>query len=197
MGEGARRAHRDDLPRLTELCRAALAQVATSRGGTLLAEQHDRPEPLEQTLAEALEDPGGTIWVGTLDDQIVGYSMGRTKTLPGGTDLGVVEELFVEPGARGVGVGEALMGAMLAWFADRGCAGVDTVALPGDRLSKNFFESSGFKARLIVMHRALPSDRPPGPTSSLGRPPGPTSSLGRPPGPTSSLGRPPGPTSDP
>jgi GNAT superfamily N-acetyltransferase len=118
---------------------------------------------VEQTLARTLDDPGWTVWVGTVDDQIVGYATGRTETLPGGTDLGVVEELFVEPGARGVGVGEALMGALLAWFVDRGCAGVDTVALPGDRLTKNFFESNGFKARLLVMHRALASDRPPGP----------------------------------
>jgi GNAT superfamily N-acetyltransferase len=162
MREGARRAHRDDLPRLTELCQSARAQLAARRGGALLAEHHGRPEPLEQALAQTLEDPGRTTWVGTVDDQIVGYATGRTETLPGGTHLGVVDELFVETGARGVGVGEALMGALLAWFVDRGCAGVDTVALPGDRLSKNFFESSGFKARLIVMHRDLSSGRLPG-----------------------------------
>jgi GNAT superfamily N-acetyltransferase len=185
MREGARRAHRDDLPRLTELCRAALAQLTASRGGALLAEQQGRPEPVDQTLAETLEDRGRTAWVGTVDDQIVGYATGRTETLPGGTDLGVVEELFVEPGARGVGVGEALMGALLAWFVDRGCAGVDTVALPGDRLSKNFFESSGFKARLIVMHRSLSSDPPPGSAASSGPPPGRDASSGRSPGPAS------------
>jgi GNAT superfamily N-acetyltransferase len=155
MREGARRAHRDDLPRLAELYRAALAQLTSRRGGPLLAERHGRPEPVEQTLSRSLDDPGRTAWVGTLDDEIVGYAAGRTETLPGGAELGVVEELFVEPGARGVGVGEALIGALLAWFADRGCVGVDTVALPGDRLSKNFFESSGFKARLLVMHRDL------------------------------------------
>ncbi|HMC05356.1 MAG TPA: GNAT family N-acetyltransferase [Actinomycetota bacterium] len=156
MREGARRAHPDDLPRLAELYRAALAHLGAGRGGALLAEHHGRPEPVEQHLARTLEDSGRTARVGTLDDQIVGFASGRTETLPGGTVLGVVEELFVEPGARGVGVGEALMDALLAWFAERGCAGVDTVALPGDRLSKNFFESSGFKARLIVMHRELP-----------------------------------------
>jgi GNAT superfamily N-acetyltransferase len=162
MREGARRADRDDLPRLAELCRTAVDQLSAGRGGALLLEHHGRPEPVEQALARILEDRDAAAWVGTVDDQIVGYATARTETLPSGTELGVVEELFVEPGARGVGVGEALMGALMAWFVDRGCAGVDTVALPGDRLSKNFFESSGFKARLIVMHRALPSDRPPG-----------------------------------
>jgi GNAT superfamily N-acetyltransferase len=164
MREGARRADRDDLPRLAELYRTALAQLSAGRGGPLLAEHHGRLEPVEQALAQTLEDRDRMAWVGTVDDQIVGYATGRTETLAGGTELGVVEELFVEPGARGVGVGEALMGALLAWFVDRGCAGVDTVALPGDRLSKNFFESSGFKARLIVMHRTLSSDGRPAPT---------------------------------
>jgi len=157
MGEGARRANRADLPRLAELRRDALAQLSAGRGGSLLAEQHGRPEPVEQTLARMLDDPDRAVWVGTLDDQTVGYATGRTATLSGGTDLGVVEELFVEPDARGVGVGESLISALVAWFVDQGCAGVDTVALPGDRLTKNFFESSGFKARLIVMHRELRS----------------------------------------
>jgi GNAT superfamily N-acetyltransferase len=160
MREAARRADRDDLPRLAELCRAALAQLSAGRGGALLAEHHGRPEPVEQSLARTLEDRDAAAWVGTVDDQTVGYATARTETLAGGTELGVVEELFVEPDARGVGVGEALMGALMAWFVDRGCVGVDTVALPGDRLSKNFFESSGFKARLIVMHRALSSGSP-------------------------------------
>jgi GNAT superfamily N-acetyltransferase len=108
---------------------------------------------VEQQLARTLDDPDQSAWVGTIDDVVVGYATGRTQTLADGTDLGVVDALFVEPGARGVGVGEALMDALLRWFDDRGCAGVDTMALPGDRLSKNFFESTGFKARLIVMHR--------------------------------------------
>jgi GNAT superfamily N-acetyltransferase len=165
MREGARRAHRDDLPRLAELCRAALAQLTAHRGGGLLAEHHGRPEPVEQQLARVLEDPARSAWVGTVDDEIVGYATGRTESLSGGANLGVVEGLFVEPGARGVGVGEALMAALLGWFEDRGCAGVDTVALPGDRLSKNFFESAGFKARLLVMHRDLSAGRPSGPAS--------------------------------
>jgi GNAT superfamily N-acetyltransferase len=155
MREGARQAERSDLPRLAELCEAALAQLSTHRGGALLAEQHGPGERVQAALVAVLNDPGRTAWVGTVDDEIVGYGIGRTERLQAGTELGVVEELFVEPGARGVGVGEALISALLGWFADRGCAGVDTVALPGDRSSKNFFESSGFKARLIVMHRVL------------------------------------------
>jgi GNAT superfamily N-acetyltransferase len=66
--------------------------------------------------------------------------------------LGRITDLFVEPGARAVGVGEALMDALLPWFRARECRGVDATALPGNRETKNFFEMSGFTARLLVMH---------------------------------------------
>ena len=37
--------------------------------------------------------------------------------------------------------------------AAQGCFGVDSLALPGDRHTKNFFESFGLVARAIVVHR--------------------------------------------
>jgi GNAT superfamily N-acetyltransferase len=72
--------------------------------------------------------------------------------------LGVVEAIYVEPQARAVGVGEALMDTALDWFRRRGCAGVDAVALPGARLTKNFFEEFGFTSRLLVMHHRFDHD---------------------------------------
>jgi hypothetical protein len=41
----------------------------------------------------------------------------------------------------------------------RGCSGVDATALPGNRATKNFFEESGFTARLLVMHHRLDKAR--------------------------------------
>jgi GNAT superfamily N-acetyltransferase len=67
-------------------------------------------------------------------------------------NLGVIEDIYVEPEARAVGVGEAMMASALEWFTAEGCKGVDAYALPGDRHTKNFFEESGFSARLLVMH---------------------------------------------
>ena len=69
----------------------------------------------------------------------------------------MIEDLYVEPPARGVGVGEALMNLILAWATEHGCFGVDSIALPGDRGTKNFFESFGLVARKIAVHRALPT----------------------------------------
>jgi hypothetical protein len=47
------------------------------------------------------------------------------------------------------------MEAILAWCGEQGCNAVDAYALPGDRQTKNFFEESGFTARLLVMHHRL------------------------------------------
>ena len=74
---------------------------------------------------------------------------------PIGSRLGVVSDIFVEEGARAVGVGEAMMGDLVAWCEAKGCAGMDAMALPGHRLTKNFFEESGFTARKLVMHHRL------------------------------------------
>jgi hypothetical protein len=48
-----------------------------------------------------------------------------------------------------------MVGSLVDWFAAHGCTDVDAVALPGDRSSKQLLESSGFKARLLVLHRSL------------------------------------------
>ena len=72
-----------------------------------------------------------------------------------GGRLAVVTDLYVEPEARGVGLGEAIMNHLVAWATDEGCFGVDSQALPGDRHTKNFFESFGLVARSLVVHRDL------------------------------------------
>ncbi len=68
----------------------------------------------------------------------------------------MVTDLYTEPGARELGLGEITMQALVDWCTERGCFGVDSLALPGDRHTKNFFESFGLVARALIVHRALP-----------------------------------------
>ncbi len=155
MIEQARRAHVDDLSELERLARLAIEHQRPQRGGQLWWLTLGRQEPLGESLASALTDPDQRVVVGTIDEAAVGYGAARVVGLADGRPLGVVDELFVEPEARGVGVGEALMDLLVAWCVERGCVGVDAVALPGDRDTKNFFETFGLKARSIVVHRQL------------------------------------------
>ena len=141
----------------------ASEELRPMRGGELLL-LREVPQPGGVSLTDAdLDDPERGVWVGTIDGTIVGYSTGHLERLEAAAStergqpvwLGVIDELFVEVDARAIGVGEAMMGEMLAWFTARGCLGVDALALPGHRSTKNFFEESGFTARLLVMHRRL------------------------------------------
>ena len=67
----------------------------------------------------------------------------------------MIKELFVEPEARSVGIGEALLMFMLDAARKRNALGIEALALPGDRETKNFFETQGMSARALVVHRWL------------------------------------------
>ena len=154
--EAARLATGADVPRLTHLCRAALAELgARERGGAVFVAREARAEPVDESLLRQIADPASIVLVGTIDGVVLGYAAGRTEELRDGRCLGVIDDLFVDEEARAVGVGEAMMDQLLDWFRQQGCAGVDSTALPGARETKNFFEESGFSARLLVMHHRM------------------------------------------
>lgn len=160
VNEAARRACPDDVPHLARLCAEALEEVAAWRGGELFAASEARPAPYHESLTAAIHDDDHDVWVGTLDGEVFGYCVGRVSLLRDGRRLGVIEDLYVEPAARRVGVAAAMMHGILGWFETQRCAGVDASAMPGDRLTKNFFEAWGFTARRIVMHRGTDAAEP-------------------------------------
>ena len=161
--EAARPAVDADLETIVALARAAIDELRPTRGGQLWARREARQEPLGESLGSALVDPHATVVVGTIDEVVVGYGIVRREGLPEGGALGVVDDLYVEPAARGVGVGEAMMDELISWCREHGCEGIDAVALPGNRATKNFFERFGLVARAIVVHRDLD------PTGASGR----------------------------
>ena len=156
MVEAARLASSDDLPRLAELARAAIAELRATKGGELWARREARAEPVEQSLAADLADDGTLVLAGTIDDTIVGYAVAATEELSDGSLLARVTDLYAEPEAREVGIGEVLLDAIVKWATERHCVGIDSLVLPGNRETKNFFESFGLVARAIVVHRPLP-----------------------------------------
>jgi GNAT superfamily N-acetyltransferase len=154
---GARPATSADLARLGELCRLARSELAGMRGGWIWSRRDARPDPVEVSLAGALAAPDHCVVAGTVDGYVAGYGVARLEELRDGSLLGVVEDLYTEPLFRAVGVGEAVMDELVEYCRARGCVGVDSFALPGDRETKNFFESFGLKARGLLVHRSLRS----------------------------------------
>jgi GNAT superfamily N-acetyltransferase len=150
--EACRPALAADVPRLAELNRAVIAELAPMRGGAIWKAREARPEPLEEGLAQLLDHPDSRMLVATIDGTIVGYAVARLEPLGDGSVLGVIDDIFVEEGARQVGLGELMIDDLMTWCEGRKCVGMDAMALPGHRATKNFFEESGFTARQLVMH---------------------------------------------
>ena len=153
--EAARLATEDDVADLAALARAGTAELRETKGGELWFRTAARPEPVEDSLRAAIADPDQLVLIGTVDDVPLGYGTVRVERLRDGGLLAVMDDIYVDPEGRGVAVGEVLMDAALAWARERGCFGIDSVALPGNRDTKNFFERFGLVARAIVVHKRL------------------------------------------
>ena len=110
---------------------------------------------MDDELLKAMDDDQALVVVGSIDDVVVGYGSVEAITLRTGERLARVRDLFVDPGARKVGLGEAMMNLLVEQATNWGAIGIDTVVLPGNRYTKNFFESYGLVARALTVHRDL------------------------------------------
>lgn len=152
----ARVAVEADLDRLSALAEEAVAEQAGARGGRIWSVREARPRPASPSLTEAIADPAVLVLAATLDDVVLGYAVASVEQLRDGSLLGKVDDLYVEAEGRAVGLGEELIDQVVAWCGSRGCVGIDAVVLPGNRETKNFFETFHFTARALVVHRSLP-----------------------------------------
>lgn len=139
------------------MARLAIAELTPHRGGAVWHRYEARSEPIEPALAQLLasDDPDTLAVVGLIDDTPIGYGVMSMESLHDGRMLAVVSDLYVLPDARGIGVGEAMMDLLVERSQSAGAVGIDALALPGDRQTKNFFETFGLKARAIVVHRSF------------------------------------------
>ena len=154
--EAARAATAADIDRLVALALELRGELRVMRGGALWEVRESRVRPVAEMFAELLTRDDTIVLAGTIDDVVVGYGTLELETLRDGHRLAVIGDLYVEPDARAVGVGEAIATELVARATAAGCIGVDAFALPGHRATKNFFERAGFTARALVMHKPLP-----------------------------------------
>ena len=113
-------------------------------------------DPTGGSVSEMMDSDDVLVVVGTIDEVVFGFGIARIdELLPqgDGEKLGVIPVIYVVDEARQVGVAEAMLECLMTWLSERGIKRFDAVVSPGHRLAKNFFESAGFKARRITMHR--------------------------------------------
>ncbi len=142
----ARVATTDDLPALLSLEAEARDIVQPVRGGAV----HLDVDGLGWTLSTRFGAPDVVVLAGLIDDAVIGYAV-----VSSASTAARIEAIYVEPEARELGVGEELLNQAIAWARDRTCTTLDAVALPGDRHTKNFFETFGMVARAITVSRSL------------------------------------------
>ncbi len=150
--EGVRSATPEDIDTLVAIATAHRATLPEQRGGELLLRVDASRGDVRSILESALVADGTELLVGTFDAVVFGYALARIEELVDGGKIGVVDDFIVQPEARSVGIGAAVMSELLTRLEAAGCLGVDSRALPGDRSTKNFFEGFGLKARLLTVH---------------------------------------------
>lgn len=86
----------------------------------------------------------------------VGFAAGSIRVGPahlGGIRSGAVTHLYVDPAARGAGLGHRLYEALAAWFAERDLRHQELEVLVNNETARRFWTSLGFVPDHLVMRR--------------------------------------------
>lgn len=145
--------------RLVALAAEAVHGLRSERGGELTLEMEPLPMPLAEAVGVALGAPNTIVLGGWYEGALLGLAIAHLRSM-GDAPVAIVDALYVEPPAREVGIGEALLETVLAWARARGAHGIDARALPGQRELKNLYERFGLTARAIHVHRRLDGPLP-------------------------------------
>lgn len=136
LPEGVRIARPEDVPDVLRLIRA-------------LATYEREPEAVVTTEADLHrwvfgEDPVANVLVAEADGAVVGMALWfRTYSTWTGLPGIHLEDLFVDPAARGSGLGKALLTALARIAVDRGYQRVEWVVLDWNTPSIEFYEALG------------------------------------------------------
>jgi GNAT superfamily N-acetyltransferase len=145
-----RRAVGDDARSLALLEAEARAGLVDTRGGNRWLEEHPTIAP---DWAQAVADRD--VFVAVLafpgDPEVaVGYLV-----LDVDGALARVDQVYVTPGARDLGFGDALLELATEVARAAQVVVLEGQALPGDRNTKNLYERAGITARLITVSTRL------------------------------------------
>ncbi len=152
--EDARLAVPNDIKTIELLLLEHRHNIAGSRGADFY-HLKDAPLLTSATLSAVLKDPAKVIVAGTYDDIVFGFALCEISHLLDGSKCATLTHFLVDPEARKVGIAAAMMHFLIEQVKEKGCTKIDSIALPGDRSTKNFFESFGLKARLLIVHKEL------------------------------------------
>lgn len=149
MVEGApliRLAGPEDAPRIAELGEA-LDEVHRAEYPALLRPAGARLDPA--WVLAALEEAAGALFVAERSASVIAFLRVRDLQTAGGPALlprryGVIDELYVDPVARGSGVAHTLIAAAEAWGRDRGVSALEVTVWDFNSDAHRLYEREGF-----------------------------------------------------
>ena len=124
MEESVRVAELSDREVLRSLAAEARVELSNKRGGDVVERLDPHRADSRAEIVSAVEDPAATLLLGDIDGTPVGYGLMTLRTVVDGSLHATVEEIFVLPEARSVGVGEAIIETLLADASERGAAAI-------------------------------------------------------------------------
>ncbi|ELY53148.1 GNAT family N-acetyltransferase [Natronococcus jeotgali] len=141
-----------DLPAITELW-VRLARGQRTHGSSVRAAENR--ETMRELLAGHLHTDG--LLVARFEDSIVGFVSFSLER--GALELeatrGLISNVYVEPAARGYGVGTALLEAAEDALADRGAAVVVLEVLSDNEAARRFYRGREYEPYRVSMRRSL------------------------------------------
>jgi ribosomal protein S18 acetylase RimI-like enzyme len=91
--------------------------------------------------------------IAELEGRVVGFMLCRIKRVPaymGGVLVGELSDLWIEPEARRLGIGDKLSRLALNWLRDQGVHSVEIQVLRDNEASWKLYERMGFKLEFRV-----------------------------------------------
>lgn len=123
------------------------------RGGVAWTAEHP---PVDAILANESGLAGNcTVLVADLLGHAIGFLVAMEHTDSQRGRILVIDRVYVDPQARDIGCGDALLARAIETARERGCGFVEGDALPGDRETKNLYERAGITARRIIVSKNL------------------------------------------
>jgi len=140
------------------LRKEAILELKNKRGGEVLLNMESFSEDSVEKFSYWFNSTDHRVFAGLFGDAIVAYGILEFSNTNDNQRIASIKEIFVLKDARSVGVGESLIDSMINEAIEHDAIGIDSFALPGDRETKNFFETQGMVARLIHVYRTLESN---------------------------------------
>jgi GNAT superfamily N-acetyltransferase len=121
----------------------ALADSPNAFGSTL-AEEEGRPDAeWSRRLASGADARSNLPLVAEVRGEPIGLAWGRIETSD--PDVAALYQMWVAPSHRGLGAGQMLLEAVIAWARARNASYLDLGVTCGDSPARRLYERAGFK----------------------------------------------------